>query len=266
MRPLSLILRGRLKSLLQVGRIIPNPPGLGERRLLQRRVRDNAPYLFRRPLRAVPTGARPPWIFLAVTAVALVIQLNPAWRSALLYDRTALDRGELWRAWTGHLVHFGWPHFIADGGLLFLLGWLMETRYPRFSRLAFALMPPFISAAVYWFDPTMQCYGGLSALNLGLLLYLAAQGWRRDLTDWFWPAVLAIYVGEVVFEAIQGGRGGGMIAFDDSTISVATSAHLAGAAYVVLALLLSKYVRPARQPKGNPVSHSERPWSHLNRR
>ena len=44
------VLRGRLKGLLKVGRIILNPPGLGGRRSLQRRVRDNAPYLFRRPL------------------------------------------------------------------------------------------------------------------------------------------------------------------------------------------------------------------------
>jgi len=184
--------------------------------------------------------ARPPWLFLAVTVMALVIQLNPNCRDTLLYDRSALSRGELWRAWTGHIVHFGWAHFFADAGLLFVLGWLLETKHPWFSRLAFVLMPPFISAIVYWADPTMSRYGGLSALNLGLLLFLAAQGWRHNLTDWFWPAVLAIYIGEVIFEAVQGGRGGGMIAFDDPSISVATSAHLAGAAYVALALLISK--------------------------
>ena len=184
--------------------------------------------------------ARPPWIFLAVTVVALVVQLNPHWRGALLYDRTVLANGEFWRAWTGHLVHFGWSHFFADAGLLFVLGWMLEAKHPWFSRVAFVLMPPFISAIVYCFDPAMSRYGGLSALNLGLLLFLAAQGWRHNLTDWFWPGVLAIYVGEVILETVQGGRGGGMIAFDDPAISVATSAHLAGAAYVVLALLVSK--------------------------
>ncbi|MBI2497965.1 MAG: rhomboid family intramembrane serine protease [Opitutae bacterium] len=143
-----------------------------------------------------------PWTFLAVSAIVLVIQLNPAWRDALLYDRTALGRGEFWRVWTGHLVHFGWPHYVADAGLLFILGWLLESRHPWFSRCGLLVMPAFISAIIWWGDAAMVRYGGLSAVNLGLLLYLALQGWQRNWTDWFWPAVLAIYVGEVIFEIV----------------------------------------------------------------
>jgi hypothetical protein len=130
------------------------------------------PQSWRRPL---------PWIFLSLGAAALVIQLNPAWRDPLLYERLPLARGEIWRAWTGHFVHFGWPHFIADTGLFLLLGWLLQARHPRFSALALALLPVFISAVLYWFDPAMTRYGGLSALNLGLLLYLAAPGLAAQL-------------------------------------------------------------------------------------
>ncbi len=180
-----------------------------------------------------------PWAFLAVGLAALVIQLVPAWRDALLYDRAALAGGRLWRAWTGHLVHFGWPHFVVDTGLLLILGWLMESKHPRFSRLSLALMPPFISAVIWLFDPEMTRYGGLSAVNLGLLLWFALQGWRRDWTDWFWPAVLVIYVGEVIFEIIQGGRGGGGIRFDDPEVKVATSAHLASAVYALAAWVVA---------------------------
>jgi rhomboid family GlyGly-CTERM serine protease len=189
---------------------------------------------------------RLPWTFLAAGAAALLIQWVPAWRGALLYDRTALAAGEWWRIWSGHWVHFGWPHFLADAGLLLILGWLLEARHPRFSRWSLVAMPPFISAVLWWLDPAMARYGGLSAVNLGLLLYLALQGWRRDWSDWFWPAVLAIYVGEVIFEIVQGGRGGGMIRFDDPGIKVATSAHLASAAYAVAAwLLAAKKPEPA---------------------
>jgi rhomboid family GlyGly-CTERM serine protease len=196
-----------------------------------------------RSLRSSLPG-RPPWGFLALSMVVLVIQLNPAWRDALLYDRGALVRGEWWRLWTGHLVHFGWPHFVADAGLLFILGWLLEARHPRFSYTALVVMPAFIAAVIWWGEPTMLRYGGLSAVNLGLLLYLALQGWQRNWTDWFWPAVLAIYVGEVIFEIIQGGRGGGMIRFDDPAIHVATSAHLASAVYAFVAWLVAR--RPRR--------------------
>jgi rhomboid family GlyGly-CTERM serine protease len=179
---------------------------------------------------------RLPAAYWAAGAASLLIQLFPGWRDALLYDRTALAAGEWWRAWTGHWVHFGWPHFVADTGLLLILGWVLAAHHRAFGLAALLLMPPFISAAMYWFDPGMERYGGLSAVDLGLLLYLAAQGWRRDWTDWFWPAILAIYVGEVIFEIVQGGRGGGMIRFDDPTIRVATSAHIAAAGYAAVAL------------------------------
>ena len=191
--------------------------------------------------------ARPPWLALLGFLAAFVIQLQPAWRSTLLFDRVALQHREYWRAWTGHWVHFGWSHFAADAGLFFVLGCILPRRHPTFTRFAIALMPPFISAAIYFFDPAMQWYAGLSALNLGLLLYLAAQGWQRQWTDWFWPAVLVLYVGEAVFEVVKGGQGGGMIQFDDPSIKVATSAHLASAAYALLAWGIAWGTRQSEQ-------------------
>jgi rhomboid family GlyGly-CTERM serine protease len=177
-----------------------------------------------------------PWLVLLAAFAALLVQMLPAWRQPLLYDRAAIAQGQVWRMWTGHFVHFGWPHFVIDTGLLVILGWLMEARHPWFTRLGLCLMPVFISAALYLGEPDLARYGGLSAVNLGLLLYAAVQGWRRDWTDWFWPAVLAAYVGELLFEYFRGGHGGGAIRFDDPSIRVATGAHLASAAYALLAL------------------------------
>ena len=192
-----------------------------------------------------------PWASWCVALAAVVIEALPGARDALVYDRTALAGGQLWRAWTGHLVHFGWAHLVVDAGLLVILGWFGERRYPVFTRWGLAAMPPFIAAAIFWFDPTMQRYGGLSAVNLGLLLYVAAQGWRRDWTDWFWPAVIAAYVGELLFEYFRGGHGGGAIRFDDANISVATGAHVASAVYALLALA---FTRLTQQPKIPPSS------------
>ncbi len=180
---------------------------------------------------------------------ALVIQLHGGWREALVYQRDALAAGQWWRIWTGQLVHFGWPHFIADGGLFVILGWLLERPHPRASRFALVAMPVVITAALYWFDPAMTRYGGLSAVNLGLLVFLACQGWQKNWFDWFWPAVLVIYVGEVVLEATVGhGHGGGMIQFDDPSIHVATDAHIASAVCGVL-LWLAVRRRAAAAPK-----------------
>jgi rhomboid family GlyGly-CTERM serine protease len=189
-------------------------------------------------LRQILAVKKLPWMFLAIALAAAIIQLNGAWRDLLVYNRGAITHGEWWRIWTGHLIHFGWPHFIADVGLFVILGRLLEWQHPWLSRIAIVSMPAVISAAVYWFDPAMTRYGGLSALNVGLLLFLACQGWQRSWIDWFWPVVLAIYLGEIVLEATKGhGHGGGMIQFDEPSVRVATVAHIAGSLWGVLAWL-----------------------------
>ena len=80
-------------------------------------------------------------------------------------------------------MHFGWAHFIADVGLLAILGHALGRTHACFSRLAFAVMPLFISLCLYVFEPEMQRYAGLSALDLGMLLYLAGRGWQRNWRD-----------------------------------------------------------------------------------
>ena len=183
-------------------------------------------------LRSLFDPARIPWTFLVLGFAALVIQLHAGWRGSLVYQRDALLHGEWWRIWTGQLVHFGWPHFVADAGLFLILGRLLEWQHPWASRCSLAVMPLVITATLYWCDPAMVRYGGLSAVNLGLLVFLACQGWQKNWFDWFWPAVLAIYVGEVVLESTVGhGHGGGMIQFDDPSIHVATDAHIASAVF-----------------------------------
>ena len=200
----------------------------------------------------IPRPGLPAWQFGAVFLFALAAQLQPAWREALIYDRAALGAGQLWRAWTGHAVHFGWPHFAADGGLLLIIGWTLGREFPRTSWLGLLLMPPFISAAIYLLDPEMTRYAGLSAVNLGLLLLLAARGWKGNLRDWFWPAIVVIYAVELGYEIWKGGQGGGFITFDEPGVKVATGAHLAAVAYALAALILAKVWRGRRPADANP--------------
>jgi len=197
-------------------------------------------------VRSIFARDRIPWAFLVVGIAAILVQLNGAWRNGLVYDRNAISAGEWWRIWTGQLVHFGWPHFVADAGLFVILGRLLEWQHPWLTRFAIVLMPVVIAGTLYWLDPAMIRYGGLSALNLGLLIFLACQGWQKNWIDWFWPSVLAIYVAEIVLEStVGGGHGGGMIRFDDPSIHVATIAHIAAAIFGVLLWGWANLTRPA---------------------
>ncbi len=180
-----------------------------------------------------------PWMFLAVALAAVVSQCHgapgSAWRAALIYDRAAIAHGEWWRIWTGHLVHFGWPHFVPDTGLFVVLGWVLERRNRALSTFLLVTMPAVISLSLFFFDPGMAHYGGLSAVDMGLLVFLACDGWQKNWFDWFWPTVLAIYVGEIIIEQVQrNGHGGGMIGFDDRTVHVATSAHIIAAIFALV--------------------------------
>lgn len=203
----------------------------------------------------------PPWFFTAVGAAALVIQFAPGWRETLIYHRAGVAGGEWWRIWTGHLVHFGWPHFIADVGLLMILGWTLGKQFRTASWLALTVQPLFITAIIYWMDPLMTRYAGLSAVNLGLLLLLAIRGWQGNWRDWFWPAIIVIYVAELIQEIVRGGQGGGFIQFDDPTVKVATSAHLAAAAYALLAWGLARLIERKRRvaPAAAPSAGAAEP-------
>ena len=189
----------------------------------------------RRLWRGICEGARVFWrsgvvapVFLAVSVITLVVQLNPAWREALIFERAAFEAGEWWRLWTGNLVHFGWPHFLADTAFFLIIGWFIEGGARWLARVGLLLMPVAVTGTVYFFDPEMTRYAGLSGINVGFLVFLALVGWEKTPKDWLWAAALGLHAGEVTLEAVWGH---GMVMFDDANVRVATIAHIGGAAY-----------------------------------
>jgi len=206
---------------------------------------------FRAFLHPLLSAPRSFLLFLLPLLAALLLQLTGpgALRDLFIYDRAALSSGELWRFWTGHLCHFGWFHTLADTAVF--LAAAVALTFRASSRLtllhSLLLLPAVVSLAIYVFDPAMHRYAGLSGVNVGLLVFLSLDGFRRHRRDWFWPALLVIHAVELFLEYRNGGLGGGAIRFDEPAIRIATIAHLAGAAYGLLWFLL-----PARSP--HPLS------------
>ena len=171
-----------------------------------------------------------PWGFIAVAVASALSIAVPAWRDDLVYHRLAIEAGEFWRLWTGNIVHFGWLHFVADTGLWLIIGWFVERPHPALTRASIALIPLAVTGAVYFFDPGMIRYGGLSGMNVGFLVFLALAGWQKSWKDWFWPAILGIHVLELILESTWGH---GAIQFDEPQIRVATIAHVGGIVFGV---------------------------------
>ena len=183
------------------------------------------------------------WASLAVALGVLVIAALPALRDALLYRRPELAGGQLWRLWTGHLVHFGWRHLVADLAVFAAVGLWLESFAPQTARLFLVLAPPAISALLFVADPQLAFYGGLSGLGVGLLVLLALVQLRRDhaAARWTWYAVLALVAGKVAFEAFTNTP---LVSDFGPDIKVSTLAHLGG---IVCALAAWPFARREAQ-------------------
>jgi len=91
--------------------------------------------------------------------------------------RSGLADGELWRLWSGHLVHASPNHFAFDVPLTAVL--VARTRAWRYLFVA----PPLLTLAVFAARADLASYVGLSGLLHGLT-WIAAASIARDATGW----------------------------------------------------------------------------------
>mgnify|MGYP001555317035 FL=1 len=193
------------------------------------------------PIRKLPV------ITLLMIGAAIIIALFPGWSPWLIYDRTAILSGQIWRMFTGHWVHFSATHLIYDSLALGVAGWIIETqKLPRFGWLCL-LAPWLISAVLLWLEPQMRFFGGLSALATAAIVYLALFG-LHDKAPWRWVCAVALLgiVGKIILEASIGQMPFATTGNIPTTVCV--TGHVCGAAVALLFYAVVKYgaAKPAR--------------------
>lgn len=137
----------------------------------------------------------------SVAALLFLLMRSDTNLLALLYSRDALQQGELWRLLTGHLMHFSWTHLAADIGGFLLLGVMIEREQGRPTLVGLLMVLALGTSAALWLlVPQLAFYGGISALNYGLLTWICLT--RRDLVQerWQWipslfPVVIMAHIG-----------------------------------------------------------------------
>lgn len=176
---------------------------------------------------------RLPVITMLMVGSGVVIALFPGWSSWLVYDRSAILSGEIWRMFTCHWVHFSTSHLVYDLMALGIAGWIIETqKLPHFGWLCL-LTPWLISAILLLFEPQMKLFGGLSALATTSIVYLALFG-LHDAAPWRWIC-LATLVGiasKIIFEMTTG-----RILFATTgniPVTVSVASHISGAMIALL--------------------------------
>lgn len=165
-----------------------------------------------------------------IAALGLLLFCS-AFASFVIPEALALDRAavftQIWRLWTGHLVHWSFEHFVWDGVTFAALAWLLAKLAPRALCLLLILGSPLISAAVLIAEPDLQLYGGLSGLDVALwvavCLVIARHSFDRPTRRIAWLALFGGLI-KVGFELTTGNA-----ALVGGDIVLVTSAHLAGA-------------------------------------
>jgi rhomboid family GlyGly-CTERM serine protease len=123
-----------------------------------------------------------------------------------IYDRALISRGELWRAWTGHVVHFGSSHILWNLAVFLPVGIWLERLRPGLTRGFYVVCPLFISIALWFLDPTLFRYAGLSGLATGMLVLLAGLQLERRPQEpaWLWWSVLILVGTKIGVELFSG--------------------------------------------------------------
>jgi rhomboid family GlyGly-CTERM serine protease len=116
------------------------------------------------------------WIYV-ISLLALLLYLSDEqWGTklgeTLIYQRDAITQGQLWRLFTGHLLHSNFYHLVMNVAGLLLL-WILHGHFYTAKNTAslFLISSLFISVALYYFSPSLHRYVGLSGVLHSLFIF-----------------------------------------------------------------------------------------------
>jgi len=202
---------------------------------------------------------RLPWVTAATVLLALASWAGPAgWPPALVYDRTAILHGELWRLWTGHLVHFSSSHLGWDLLAVALTGIWIEGAGFRGGRWLYLAAPPAISCLLLIGDPALQSYGGLSGLATAGAVFACLSEWQRaSAPRALWGAALAAIAMKCGWDLLSNHP---LFAqFGPGLVRPVPLSHLAGGAAAVVVAWLARLDRRYPLRHGVPAMPAPHP-------
>ena len=120
---------------------------------------------------------RLPVVTIVLAGAACLTAVDVGLSQRLAFDRLAIAQGDLLRLFTGHFVHWSADHLLWDALMFVALGAVIELR----SRLALwktiAWSAAAISAGLWFFQPDIATYRGLSGVDSALFTWIAATSW-----------------------------------------------------------------------------------------
>jgi len=161
--------------------------------------------------------------------VALLASLLGLLASALpasplfAFTREGMHRGQWWRLWTAHFVHYGSAHFWGDWLAFVVWAALVEAESRRALVVTLLGGAPLLLLALGSNCPTLREYRGLSGLDTALVLelillrgFVSSEAGLRGLGPWLTrllgrPALqvvgglcLCLLAGKIAYEFLDG--------------------------------------------------------------
>jgi len=121
----------------------------------------------------------------------------------LRYDATAIGNGEIWRIITAHFVHLSLPHLWLNlGGLFLVFAFFAQCVSIKYWLICLMLNAIGISLFVYYLNPEILWYVGLSGILHGLFIL----GGIADIHYRKWEGIgfTVIILGKVIYEQFYG--------------------------------------------------------------
>jgi len=143
---------------------------------------------------------RVPWLTLILAGLTIVFYFaGPGVFDILIYEKTAIRQGQIWRCLSGHFVHCNFEHLFWDLVGLIILTVMIERHDQRQVIPALLMSCLGVSLWLYWGDSPFQNYCGLSGALNGLLV-VAASLYYRVTKNKIYILAIVLTVIKMIFE------------------------------------------------------------------
>lgn len=141
-------------------------------------------------------------LVIALTCIVIAFS-GDSISEVLRYDAEAIKNGEAWRLVTAHFVHLSLPHlWLNIGGLILVFAFFAQCISLKYWLICLAINAVGISLLIYFFNPDILWYVGLSGVLHGLFVL----GGIADIQHRKWEGIgfTSIIIGKVIYEQFSG--------------------------------------------------------------
>lgn len=141
-----------------------------------------------------------------------------------------ISNGEIWRLVTSQFVHLGFNHTLLNlVGYLIVSASFREDITPKEEAVSLLICSVGVGLGIYWFNPEIHWYVGLSGAIYGILTHYLIVGWKRSpMLSLFFGLFL---IGKFIYEQLIAGPDtvtadfiGGQVAIDSHLYGAITGA------------------------------------------